>query len=386
MTKVFVHMNRRILFLSSASWNFIWQRHHELAVHLSKTAHVFFVENTGANRKISLRDVRRIYERLKRIFQKNAHTHQALPEHIDVKKIFLFPPMNRSFEKLNSLLLKRWLLKEIRGTVDVIYFNLINKVNAEFLKRFPEALKVYDNIGNYPAHAEFIHNYFHLEKQIIAETDVVLTDTYYMLNYYSALHRNVHYFPSAAQVGRFTCKRNDKKITGRTLLYFGHISRFHFDQELIRETAVRHADWKIVLVGPVKDKYTFPKNVEAIGQVQHQELIRYIEKADVLCMPYRKNDVMKGVFPAKTFECLATGLPTVVINVPELEKDYSDVFYIAHSNEEFITLCETAMDENDLKLRELRQKKANANTWEIRCQQFDAILEDAMLQKRGVRA
>ncbi len=379
-------MNRRILFLSSASWSFIWQRHHELASHFAKNHRVLFIENIGSHRKIKLKDVNRIWERLKNILFSRASQPVNKPQNIVLIKWFLLPETNSIFDTINARILMKYLKTEFPSKVDAIYYNIPTKVNYQLLQKYPDALRIYDNMFNPTAFGKMESEYAETEIMALSVTDLVIVNTTISFSHYTKIHQNVQYLPEAVRLDRFFLKHQQINRKENCLLYFGHISRFHFDQELIRGTAVRHPDWKIVLVGPVKDKYTFPKNVETIGQVQHQELIRYIEKANVLCMPYRKNDVMKGVFPAKTFECLATGLPTVVINVPELEKDYSDVFYIAHSNEEFITLCETAMDENDLKLRELRQKKANANTWEIRCQQFDAILEDAMLQKRGVRA
>ncbi len=91
---------------------------------------------------------------------------------------------------------------------------------------------------------------------------------------------------------------------------------------------------------------------------------------------------MPSVIPAKTFECLATGKPTVVSGLSSLQ-DYHDLFYLCKTREEFLEALDRAMHEDDPALRERRLQCARENDWSRRIEQLEDNLKAVLREKTG---
>ena len=85
--------------------------------------------------------------------------------------------------------------------------------------------------------------------------------------------------------------------------------------------------------------------------------------------------------PAKTFECLATGRPSVAIGLPSLAS-FGELFYLCESHEEVLDAIGRAARE-DAALEEPRREVARANSWDARIEQIEALILDSLARARG---
>ncbi len=60
--------------------------------------------------------------------------------------------------------------------------------------------------------------------------------------------------------------------------------------------------------------------VQYRGAVPHEGLPASLAGVDAYVLPYEINNLTKGISPAKTYECLATGKPVVASPLPALRE------------------------------------------------------------------
>ena len=70
--------------------------------------------------------------------------------------------------------------------------------------------------------------------------------------------------------------------------------------------------------------------------------------------------------PAKTYECLATGLPVVATPLPELTADFAEEMRFVTPGEAWAPAVEAALREDTPAARARRIALARENTWERR--------------------
>ena len=132
--------------------------------------------------------------------------------------------------------------------------------------------------------------------------------------------------------------------------------------------------WRIILVGPIKDEHDWPVNVELPGQVSHENLKGWIEAADVLLLPYVINAYTEAVLPAKTYECLATGRPVVAAPLPELEAGFDDVMTFVKGESDWAKMVEAVVAGDTEDLRQKRRMRGEKNSWVQRYAELKALL------------
>jgi len=94
--------------------------------------------------------------------------------------------------------------------------------------------------------------------------------------------------------------------------------------------------------------------------VPYPQVAENLKDVDVLLLPYRVSELTEGLFPAKLFECLATGRPIVSTYLPSL-LPYERLVYISRTHEEFVENVARAIDEPQ-ELGEQRIQVARENT------------------------
>jgi glycosyltransferase involved in cell wall biosynthesis len=124
--------------------------------------------------------------------------------------------------------------------------------------------------------------------------------------------------------------RGDEIENCRSVYYFGGIGP-HLDFEIF--DALAEAGIRVVMDGEVDPsiKNKLNKKFEIRLPTPHNKLPELLRDADCLIIAYRSSEYMNGVFPAKFFECLATGKPLIVSGLPEL-KPYYDIIYDVESS------------------------------------------------------
>ncbi len=209
-----------------------------------------------------------------------------------------------------------------------------------------------------------------IESEVVAAADLVFADSPYHQARMRALGANAIEILPAVDVALFEQSRSER-VSDRDkplCAYFGTISAVNQDIDLLRQ--VSH-HFPLRLIGPADDDFPgFGSQTEWRGSVPFTELPELLKDVDVLLLPYARHDHIEGVIPAKTFECLATGKPTVAIGLPSLER-FSDYFYLCNNQKEFLSSIEIAAHENP-ELSQQRIALAREHSWDRR---FDKIFE-----------
>ena len=165
---------------------------------------------------------------------------------------------------------------------------------------------------------------------------------------------------------------------------FGYIGALApwVDFDAVGDLARRHPDWEIVMVGPVLhgvdrevERLTALPNVFHLAAVPYDRLPSILRQFSVGLIPFRYNELTRGVNPNKMYEYLAAGLPvmatrfsTEVERYPELVKavDPGDAFVAA--GEEMVALLGDK-DRADA-LADRARNTARANDWDVIADKF----------------
>jgi glycosyltransferase involved in cell wall biosynthesis len=92
-------------------------------------------------------------------------------------------------------------------------------------------------------------------------------------------------------------------------------------------------------------------------------------------VPYHVDGEMRSVFPMKTYEYLAAGLPVVstpletLIDVPDIDR--------ASDAQEFAVRLEAAMEHDTDSARAERSRRAQSHSWESRLDQIADALDSS---------
>ena len=168
--------------------------------------------------------------------------------------------------------------------------------------------------------------------------------------------------------------RGDESIVCKTAFYFGGIG-YHLDLSVY--DALADSGIHVVMDGivdpSIKDRLN--TKFEIRPPSTHSQLPTILREADILIIAYKNTEYMKGVFPAKFYECLATGKPLLVSGLPELTPFYDVVYNIDGSGNKAIEvvnrLSETETPERIYKRNLIAQEADWSNRFETFLLQFN---------------
>jgi glycosyltransferase involved in cell wall biosynthesis len=106
-----------------------------------------------------------------------------------------------------------------------------------------------------------------------------------------------------------------------TIGYYGAIADW-FDTDLVLELARKRPDWRFLLVGSTFSadlgKLKMYGNISLVGEQPYAELPHWIEKMDVLILPFKRSALTEATNPVKAYEILAAGKPLVSVPIEEM--------------------------------------------------------------------
>lgn len=369
-------MRPTALFISNIRWDFVWQRHQTLASLFAQDYEVIFCEIPGVRRP-RWRDGARLWQRLKGRREGGTRAEPP-PRGVRVVKPPVFPAVYASLCRLNRGRLERWLATEpaLRAGVDLIVNYSAARTARQLIERVPRRQLVYDCTDDWLAVEGVPPFLADDEAWLLEQADLTLVPSRTLLARKKPLARRCVQLPHGALIERFRLPaRSRRASTELTLLYYGHIHRQHLDFVVLDRIARERPTWRLILVGPVKTPHRFPANVTLIGQVAHPTLRENIAQADVLLLPYVLNRYTEAVMPAKTYECLATGLPIVATPLPELEAALPDMLHYCRREEAWVPAIERAVRDDTPERQAQRTELAAANTWDSRYRATRTLLE-----------
>ncbi|MAQ64764.1 MAG: hypothetical protein CL503_05635 [Actinobacteria bacterium] len=217
---------------------------------------------------------------------------------------------------------------------------------GDYLDMIPEKCRVvYDCVDDYKTFPEFSSDskqqwIQQSEAAILKRADVVFATSKPLYNRLTSVHDNTHYVHNVGDYDHFnqvSTKSYPKPkslqvLTGPMIGFFGALSDFKVDFNLLIKMAHTFPDYQWILMGPF-DQSALEKrylelfqlsNIHFLGKIAYSELPFYLYHMNALMIPYCLNEHTTHVFPIKFFEALATGKRLFITNLPAL-KDYYDV-------------------------------------------------------------
>ena len=137
------------------------------------------------------------------------------------------------------------------------------------------------------------------------------------------------------------------KIPGPRIGFFGLLYE-KIDYELLAKVAKTFPHKSLVLIGPIDycpESIKALPNVHLLGPKPYSELPQWLAGLDVLLLPYVMDEMIRQSNPLKLRECLATGKPTVSVEVPEA-REHEPHIRVAECHEDFIHAIRDALEES----------------------------------------
>lgn len=371
--------NFHIVILSSIKWDFLWQRHQIIAEYFSTKTDVTFVETTGLRNPGLSKSI----ERLTRVLVSKKQIQRKTPiKNLKILPPFILPPTHSLFRQFNKNVFVPKLAKNIRqhSTKPILLITYVPTSTSLYLidELKPEKT-IYDcvlNFENFPGIPEDI---VITENELIQMADMLIVDSVHLKEKHRHKKEQIAQIPAAVNFEMFyeiyeqqIMRKKVNKVT-----YFGGIDHYRIDWSIIEQLLEKGI--YVELIGPAPEGIPLRHN-HLIHQdtVSHQSLPSVLKNCDTLILPYQINDFTKGTFPAKLFECFATGKPIVATALPDLVL-FKDVMEIGESKEDFTEKVLVSLQNDNFQKREERILLAKDNSWSARCNSYEEVLEGLIL-------
>ncbi len=183
---------------------------------------------------------------------------------------------------------------------------------------------------------------------------------------------------SKAHTEKFDTPYELKNVTGKIFGFVGMLQEC-IDYEKIEELAKNRPNDTIIFIGRTLpgvnvDYLKKYDNIIFKGLIPQNELPAYISCFDVCLNTFESGRLSKDVSPLKFYEYLATGKPIVCTKEPLQVADFADCVYISDTNEEFLAMCELALNEPDNTKTNLRLQYGKECSWDERVRKMHEIL------------
>lgn len=379
--------NRDIIVVGIQAWDIgIGSNCKNIAEEFAKNNRVLYV-NSPLDR-ISMFRLRKL-EKIKKRIQ---IVKSGKPELMDISKNFwnLYPAniiesinwisSPKLFDWLNKINNRRfakqisWAIEKL-GFKDFIIFNDSDMFRSYYLKELlkPETY-IYYTRDNLIAVDYWKKQGVRIEAQHMKKADLVVANSTYLTALAKKFNPNSFYVGQGCDVSLFDTKlintipSDIKDIPKPIIGYIGALLSLRLDIKVLEHITICRPKWSIVLVGPEDETFIASslhqyKNVYFLGNKTSDELPSYLNQFDVAINPQVLSPVTIGNYPRKIDEYLAMGKPTVATKT-EAMSVFADYTYLAENEEEYITLIEKALQEDNDQIRQKRKEFASEHTWE----------------------
>src|SRR3990172_2922761 len=221
------------------------------------------------------------------------------------------------------------------------------------------------------------------DRELGQEADLVLAASRALVDRHARDGR-CRYFPHGVDFAHFASMRPGQAVPPSLaslpqprLGYFGLIyEKLNFD--LLSALARRFPGGSLVMIGPqayCPAEFAKIPNVYLVGQQPYEELPQWIAGLDVLLLPYVDDPMIRQSGPLKLRECLASGKPTVSIDVPEVRALEPHV-RIGATADEFLRHVDEALKEPpNSPARDRRRRAVEQDGWDRRADELRSYLQ-----------
>jgi len=359
--------------LSHLRWNFVFQRPQHLMTRFASEHRVFFFEEP-------LFDAERPHLKIRR----DGEVHVAVPHLPDAKATH---SIDDTLRELLHRLCDEW---QIDSPVCWYY----TPMALNFARTLESGAVVYDCMDELSAFRGAPPELLTLEEELFDRADIVFTGGHSLQEAKQGRHPRVYPFPSSVDVAHFAkaraIRREPKDQAGiphPRLGFFGVIDE-RMDLDLVRDLAVSHPDWHLVMLGPVvkiaEESLPALPNIHYLGMKRYEELPAYLSGWEVALLPFAMNESTRFISPTKTPEYLAAGCRVVSTPVRDVLRPYGDqgLVAIGSTAAEFGDAIANGLAGANPQWRTRVDRYLSTLSWDRTWADMRTLLEDA-LRKRA---
>lgn len=385
-------MNRLFDFLcfSTTDWDEIWGSRQQIMSRLGKRGHrVFFIERpAGIEHLLRYPKIRK--NKIKR-WQEGI---QNISENVWIVSLPpLFPGRyySKNVNEINQKITWINVNKQLTGfKIESPLLWIYNPEQSPLIGKFNEQLSIYHCIDEFTAGTTGRKQRIitQLEKELISHVDIIFANSSPTYQNKKAINCNTYRLASGVDYEQFSSLSEVNEITQEftrishpRIGYVGHLNE-RIDFQLLQFLAAQRTDWSFIFIGST---FPLPPNNESIkrlnsfsncyllGEKPYSQIPAIISALDVCLLPFVQDERAFYRSPLKLYEYFAVGKPIVSSLLPE-SQEFSDVLYLADSPESFLNQIETALSEFDGSLKEQRRVIARQNSWEIKIDFIENII------------
>ncbi|WP_047864618.1 glycosyltransferase [Rubrobacter aplysinae] len=373
-----------VVLLAGIRWDFLWQRHQEIAARLAARGHpVVFVETTGlSNPRPGPGLARKVLSRMSRIARSGAGTaNLGASGRLSIYPPLVLPPTAGAFRWLNRRVLVprvgRDLLR-MAGDHPAIIAYPPTRTTLDLVRELSPGRLLYDCSDDYENFPGVPPDIAETERELLRRADAVGCTSGFLLEKVRPVRPDAFLCGPGVDFGRFNALAGEagpaRQI--RTVCFFGHVGE-RLDLGVLQRVA--RAGFTVRLVGEIERSARWllsEPGVDYRGSVPHSELPRALSGVDAFVLPYRLTGQGRGISPAKTYECLATGRPVVASSLPALA-GLGDHVYLANGPEEVVQRLLGLPGSETRERISARVDLARRNDWERRVDGIERALRVA---------
>jgi glycosyltransferase involved in cell wall biosynthesis len=365
-----------VIILSGVRWDFLWQRHHALATRFAHAGYpTVFVETTGlANPRPGPATLRKVASRIRRAGEKRESGQQGLTVYAPL----VAPPTYWFFRRLNRTLSVPRVARDLRkiaGPDPIVVAYPPTRTTLDLICSLQPRLVLYDCSDDYESFPGVPKDLAATERELLHRADLVSCTSTHLLRKVRPFRPDAFLSGPAVDYERFAVLQDTPPVGEvRTVCFFGHVSRGRIDLCALR--LVAEAGFEVRLVGGlgrVGRDFLGTPSIDFRGEVPHAQLPAALAGVDAFVLPYRVNDLTRGIAPAKIYECLATGKPVVAAPLPATE-ELAGYVYVAEESEAYVEVLRSLDGlETEERVR-ARIELARKNSWEVRFKEIEDSL------------
>ena len=368
-----------VILLANIRWDAFREWSHILATLFADAGYpTVYVETTGIRKPPLEMDVaRKILRRLLSV-RSGGKKATSLSPNLTVYSPLVAPPTtHETFRHINRRLFVPRIVRDLRrlagSTAPVVMAFPPTQTTLELVSGLEPRLTWYHCVLNFEEFPGSPADVRETERRLLRIADTVTVDSGFLKEKHRAVRPDMIHIESGVDFELFRRADNGPLASpAETLYYFGTADETRFDFDLVREVA--KAGYTVRMLGTLSEpSFARIPGVEYLGRVSHKVLPEHLRQADALIIPYKITPYIKGTFPAKTYESLATGKPVVATPLPDLER-LGEHVYLGDGAEEFVGILRRLHESETPERVRARVELARENSWEARFARFEEIL------------
>lgn len=291
----------------------------------------------------------------------------------------------RLINRINQMRLARYIKKRMKENgFTKPFLWCYSPTSCDLVAQIPNAGVIYDCVDRHSAYQGMIDPKVvdRMEEDLAKRASQVFCTAQGLYETLVQYQKNTKMIPNGAAYELFAQAAGPapKKEGDGPIFGFVGMLQECIDYDLIRRLAIAHPEAEIHMIGrplPGVDLSAISDlpNVKLLGLKPQTELPAYLKRFDVCLNLFRAGNLSKDVSPLKFYEYLATGKPIVSTKEPLQVSEFAEVTYICETEEDFVPMCEQALNEHDLEKSTKRMAFGKLCSWEERVKAMETVLQ-----------